>query len=126
MRQWLEPGFAQTEVFQSPWLLRPSKQPLLLADVSAAPELTKLRQTSFATTSVMVTPLLYGKQNMGVLALGNGPRNPPFTQSDFVVFKSIAEQSAFALYNAVIYSEANEKKPKKKKRNLGISIFFFS
>jgi GAF domain-containing protein len=33
-----------------------------------------------------------------------------FTQSDFVVFKSIAEQSAFALYNAIIYSEANEKK----------------
>ena len=36
--------------------------------------------------------------------------SPPFTPSDFVVFKSIAEQSAFALYNAIIYSEANEKK----------------
>jgi hypothetical protein len=58
----------------------------------------------------LVTPLLYGKQNMGVLALGNGPSSAPFTQSDFVVFKSIAEQSAFALYNATIYSEANEKK----------------
>ena len=58
----------------------------------------------------MVTQLLYGKQNMGVLALANGPKSAPFTQSDFVVFKSIAEQSAFALYNAIIYSEANEKK----------------
>jgi sigma-B regulation protein RsbU (phosphoserine phosphatase) len=58
----------------------------------------------------MVTPLLYGKQNMGVLALGNGSNSPPFSPSDFVVFKSIAEQSAFALYNAIIYSEANEKK----------------
>ena len=58
----------------------------------------------------MVTPLLYGKQNLGVLALGNGPMGAPFTQSDFVVFKSIAEQSAFALYNAIIYSMANEKK----------------
>jgi len=47
---------------------------------------------------------------MGVLALGNGPTSPSFTASDFVVFKSIAEQSAFALYNAIIYSEANEKK----------------
>jgi sigma-B regulation protein RsbU (phosphoserine phosphatase) len=47
---------------------------------------------------------------MGVLALGNGPSSPSFTPSDFVVFKSIAEQSAFALYNAIIYSEANEKK----------------
>ena len=87
-----------------------TEQPLLLADVAAAPELAKLRGTTLATTSVMVTPLLYGKQNMGVLALGNGPMSAPFTQSDFVVFKSIAEQSAFALYNAVIYSEANEKK----------------
>ena len=33
----------------------------------------------------------------------------PFSQADFVVFKSIAEQSAFALYNAIIYSMANEK-----------------
>jgi sigma-B regulation protein RsbU (phosphoserine phosphatase) len=47
---------------------------------------------------------------MGVLALGNGPMSTPFTSSDFIVFKSIAEQSAFALYNAIIYSEANEKK----------------
>ena len=87
-----------------------SEQPVLLADVSEAAELAKLRGTTLATTSVMVTPLLYGKQNMGVLALGNGPMSAPFSQSDFVVFKSIAEQSAFALYNAVIYSEANEKK----------------
>ena len=43
-------------------------------------------------------------------ALGNGAGSAPFTPSDFVVFKSIAEQSAFALYNAIIYSEANEKK----------------
>ncbi|MEP6810628.1 MAG: SpoIIE family protein phosphatase, partial [Chthoniobacterales bacterium] len=87
-----------------------SQHPALLANLSGAPELEKMSGTSFATTSVMVTPLLYGKQNMGVLALANGPLNPPFTASDFVVFKSIAEQSAFALYNAVIYSEANEKK----------------
>src|SRR5207244_6763624 len=40
----------------------------------------------------------------------NGPMECPFSQSDFVVFKSIAEKSAFALYNAIIYSEANEKK----------------
>jgi phosphoserine phosphatase RsbU/P len=83
-----------------------SQQPLLLADTATAPELAVLR----GTTSVMVTPLLYGKQNMGVLALGNGRGGTPFSASDFVVFKSIAEQSAFALYNAVVYSEANEKK----------------
>ncbi|HKP02030.1 MAG TPA: GAF domain-containing SpoIIE family protein phosphatase [Chthoniobacterales bacterium] len=87
-----------------------SREPVCLTDLADAPELANLRGTSLGTASVMVTPLLYGKQNMGVLALGNGPTSPSFTQSDFVVFKSIAEQSAFALYNAIIYSEANEKK----------------
>jgi sigma-B regulation protein RsbU (phosphoserine phosphatase) len=85
-------------------------QPVLLNELSEAPELAKLRETSFGTSAVMVTSLLYGKQNMGVLALANGAGSAPFSQSDFVVFKSIAEQSAFALYNAIIYSEANEKK----------------
>jgi sigma-B regulation protein RsbU (phosphoserine phosphatase) len=87
-----------------------TREPVLLTDLANAPELAGLRGTSLGATSVMVTPLLYGKQNMGVLALGNGPSSPSFTPSDFFVFKSIAEQSAFALYNAIIYSEANEKK----------------
>src|SRR6516165_10559891 len=85
-------------------------QPVSLVDVSGVPELARLRDTPLGTASLMATPLLYGKQNMGVLAVGNGPMGAPFTPSDFVVFKSIAEQSAFALYNAIIYSEANEKK----------------
>ena len=85
-------------------------QAVNLSDLADAPELAKLRTSPFGTASVMVTPLLYGKQNMGVLALGQTAKSAPFTQSDFVIFKSIAEQSAFALYNAIIYSEANEKK----------------
>lgn len=87
-----------------------TSQPVCLTDIAEVPELALLRQTALGTSSVMATPLLYGKQNMGVLALANGPTGSPFSASDFVVFKSIAEQSAFALYNAIIYSEANEKK----------------
>jgi sigma-B regulation protein RsbU (phosphoserine phosphatase) len=85
-------------------------QSLCLNELSEAPELAKLRGSAFGVGSLIVSALLYGKQNMGVLAVANGPSGTPFSQSDFVVFKSIAEQSAFALYNAIIYSEANEKK----------------
>src|SRR5947207_3177712 len=85
-------------------------QAVSLNELSEAPELAKLRDSPLATASIMAAPLLYGKQNMGVLALGSGRMGAPFSQSDFVVFKSIAEQSAFALYNAIIYSEAGEKK----------------
>ncbi|MDQ2868115.1 MAG: SpoIIE family protein phosphatase [Verrucomicrobiota bacterium] len=87
-----------------------TSEPLFLADTRDVPELARLKDTPLATSSVLATPLLYGKQNLGVLAVANGPLGTPFTQSDFIVFKSIAEQSAFALYNAIIYSEAGEKK----------------
>ncbi len=86
------------------------RQPVYLNEFSEAPELARLRDSALSTASVMIAPMVYGKQNLGLLALGNGPLGAPFTQSDFVVFKSISEQSAFALYNAIIYSEANEKK----------------
>ena len=87
-----------------------SGEAIHLTDVEHVTELANLRETALGTASAMVTPLLYGRQNMGVLAVANGAESPPFSPSDFVVFKSISEQSAFALYNAIIYSEANEKK----------------
>ena len=85
-------------------------QPVCINEFSEAPELAKLRGSAFGSVSVVVTALQYGDQNLGVLAVANGPKGAPFSQADFVVFKSIAEQSAFALYNAIIYSMANEKK----------------
>jgi sigma-B regulation protein RsbU (phosphoserine phosphatase) len=85
-------------------------QAVCMNEFSEAPELAKLRGTAFGSAAVVVTALQYGDQNLGVLAVANGPKGAPFSQADFVVFKSIAEQSAFALYNAIIYSMANEKK----------------
>src|SRR5438093_800559 len=85
-------------------------QSVCLNELSDAPELAKLRASAFASGSIMTAALRYGDQDLGVLALANGPMGAAFSQGDFVVFKSIAEQSAFALYNAIIYSMANEKK----------------
>jgi sigma-B regulation protein RsbU (phosphoserine phosphatase) len=85
-------------------------QPIWMNELSEVPELAKLRGSAFGSASIMAAPLRYGNQDLGVLALANGPTEAPFSQGDFVVFKSIAEQSAFALYNAIIYSMANEKK----------------
>jgi sigma-B regulation protein RsbU (phosphoserine phosphatase) len=60
--------------------------------------------------SAIVGPLSYRRKILGVLALANGPMSTPFSEKDLTVFKTIAEQSAFALYNEVIYLEAGEKK----------------
>ena len=85
-------------------------QSVYLNEFSEAPELAKLRDSAFGSTSVMAAALRYGNQDLGVLALANGPTGAAFSQGDLVVFKSLSEQSAFALYNAIIYSMANEKK----------------
>jgi phosphoserine phosphatase RsbU/P len=85
-------------------------QSVCLTEFSEAPELAKLRGSAFGSASIMAASLRYGNQDLGVLALAQGPKGQPCSQGDFVVFKSIAEQSAFALYNAIIYSMANEKK----------------
>src|SRR5262245_35500772 len=85
-------------------------QSVCLTEFSEAPELAKLRSSAFGSSSIMAASLRYGNQDLGVLGLAQGPKGQPFSQGDFVVFKSIAEQSAFALYNAIIYSMANEKK----------------
>jgi phosphoserine phosphatase RsbU/P len=60
--------------------------------------------------SAVVAPLIYRRKILGVMGLANGPMSTPFSEKDLTVFKTLAEQSAFALYNEVIYLEAGEKK----------------
>ncbi len=86
------------------------KEPLFLPSGETDKRLMNLRETALRTESAMAAPLMYAGENLGVLALANGPLSSPLTETDFEVFKAIAEQSAFALYNAIVYSEVNEKK----------------
>jgi sigma-B regulation protein RsbU (phosphoserine phosphatase) len=72
--------------------------------------LASLRDGNIQTSSAMLAPLVFGRQNLGVIAVANGPMSSPFSETDFSTFKAIAEQAAFALYNAMIYSLADEKK----------------
>ena len=84
------------------------KEPLLLRGEDA--RLAPLCQGPMQVTSAMLCPLHYGDQNLGVLAIARGPEAELFQSAEFQIFKAIAEQSAFALYNAIIFSEAAEKR----------------
>jgi phosphoserine phosphatase RsbU/P len=86
------------------------REPLFLSSRDCDPRLENLKHSALSMDSVMIGPLIYSGQNLGVLAVANGPMSTPFSPSDFVVFQSIVEQSAFALYNAIVYSEAGEKR----------------
>ncbi len=60
--------------------------------------------------SVMVSPLRYAGKDIGVLAVARPVGVEDFTDNDFAVFRSVAEQSSFAIGNARVHREANEKK----------------
>ncbi len=60
--------------------------------------------------SVMVSPLRYAGKDIGVLAVARQIGGGDFTDNDFAVFRSVAEQSSFAIGNARVHREANEKK----------------
>jgi sigma-B regulation protein RsbU (phosphoserine phosphatase) len=76
----------------------------------AEPEVQALQQVSGSLESAMLAPLIYANENLGVLAVVNSRPGAKFNDNDLLIFKAIAEQSAFALYNAIIYSQAHEKK----------------
>ena len=86
------------------------REPVFLSSNDYDSRLESLKASTLQIDSVMVAPLIYGNQNLGVLAIANGPMSTPFTAPDFIVFQSIVEQSAFALCNAIVYSEAAEKR----------------
>lgn len=60
--------------------------------------------------SVMLSPLRYGGKDLGVLAVARDHADGLFSENDFAVFRSVAEQSAFAIGNARVHRDANEKK----------------
>jgi sigma-B regulation protein RsbU (phosphoserine phosphatase) len=60
--------------------------------------------------SAIVAPLVYKAKCLGVLIVVNADGKPKLTEKHLKVFSNIAEQSAFALYNEIVYREATEKK----------------
>lgn len=60
--------------------------------------------------SALAGPLVYRRQLLGLLVVANGHKSTPFRRDERSVFKTILEQSAFALFNESIYSQASEKK----------------
>lgn len=61
-------------------------------------------------TTLMVGPLSFGPQKLGILAVTAHRDQRHYNTNDFEVFKSLVEQSAFALANAMAHQAAAEKK----------------
>ncbi|MEM7146193.1 MAG: GAF domain-containing SpoIIE family protein phosphatase [Verrucomicrobiota bacterium] len=70
------------------------------------PNIAKLQEN----VPVMVAPLVYGDVDIGAIAVSGKKNATQFTDNDFDVYQSIAEQSSVALGSALIHREAHEKK----------------
>lgn len=72
------------------------------------PQLFESLQPEQANLHVMAAPMTLAGRKMGVLAVARS--NRPFSVHDYDVFRSVAEQGAFALASAMIQREAMEKR----------------
>ena len=85
-------------------------QPQFIEDLSENKSFQEADSSCHQGVSVIIAPLIYGNKKLGILAVANSSVAEPFTKNDFDVFRSVAEQSAFALGNAIIHNEAAEKR----------------
>ena len=74
------------------------------------PALAAARVAPLRPDTAMLCPLFHGELKLGVLAVARAAGSPPFLASELRILKAITEQAAFALHNAMIFSDAAEKK----------------
>ena len=68
------------------------------------------RQKSLQTLSYVAVPLHYREEQLGVLALANPDEGKSFTKAHFELVQSVADQAAYSLQHAQVYSQLTEKK----------------
>ena len=85
-------------------------EPRRVLQADSEPGLDSTRGTPLHAESVLAAPLNYAGQKLGVLAVANGAMGAVFSDDDFLVFRAIADQAAFALFAAGMFAEAHEKR----------------
>ena len=85
-------------------------EPIHIRDMKVGGGAGAYGSEGFTDMSVMLSPMRYAGRDLGVLAISRPHQDGFFSKNDFEVFRSVAEQSAFAIGNARVHRDANEKK----------------
>jgi len=72
----------------------------LISDAAADPRVVRHEDPALAVRSVIAVPLVFRERFFGVLAVANRADDRPFTEVEFSLLQSLAEQAALALHNA--------------------------
>jgi sigma-B regulation protein RsbU (phosphoserine phosphatase) len=82
----------------------------LIAHADTDPRIVLHDDPALKVRSVIAVPLRFRERFFGVLAAANSADGEPFTQADFSLMQSLAEQAALALHNAEFLNFQIEKK----------------
>jgi len=82
----------------------------LIAHADTDPRIVRHDDAALKVRSVIAVPLRFRERFFGVLAVANSADGEPFTQADFSLMQSLAEQAALALHNAEFLNFQIEKK----------------
>jgi sigma-B regulation protein RsbU (phosphoserine phosphatase) len=75
-------------------------KPLFIGNGAEDPRVCRHSDPSLAIRSMMLAPLLFRDNFLGVIAVANPAAGESFSESEFSILQSLAEQSAMALHNA--------------------------
>ena len=75
-------------------------KPVLVEDASSDPRIVKHSDESLKSKSLVYAPLIHDDKSYGVLVVANPANGQPFTQMDFSLICSLAEQAALAIKNS--------------------------
>ncbi len=87
-----------------------SGKSIFIADLKSHEAMSDALVSFDGNIAVMAAPLFHAGKDLGVLIVAREHEQGTFGEHDFTVFRSIAEQSSFALGNSLIHLEASEKR----------------
>ncbi len=85
-------------------------EPILIQDLKTHPSFNDALNPYSDDVTALLSPLRHANRDLGVLVVARRHADGDFTANDFAVFRSVAEQSSFAIGNARIHREAHEKR----------------
>ena len=85
-------------------------EPIHVRDVKSHPAFRDAFTRYTDDVSALLSPLRHANKDLGVLVVARRHEDGHFSANDFAVFRSVAEQSSFAIGNARIHREAHEKR----------------
>lgn len=87
-----------------------SKQAILIPNAKKDPRVVKHKESAFDIHSIIIAPILFRKNLLGVLAVANPEDSTPFNKNDLFLVESLTEQAGMAIHHANLMSLLIEQK----------------